>query len=138
MGVRTMSSVLDQLGSLVSDGVGQLEYKHELAVSAFTNDIALRMQEQGVSQSDLARLLDVSRARVSQLMQHVSSPTLRTMVEVAHALGCDVTPGVAPCGFRPARLYVADGGKNIATYRETKRLSESLGERPVKREMVAV
>jgi len=34
-------------------------------------------------------------------MQHKSSPTLRTMVEVATALGCEVTPGVVPCGFRP-------------------------------------
>ena len=78
------------------------EYKHELAISAFTNDVARVMDEKGVSQSELARRLGVSRARVSPLMQHTSSPTLRTMVEVAIALGCEVTPGVAPCGLRPA------------------------------------
>jgi transcriptional regulator with XRE-family HTH domain len=77
------------------------EYKHELAISAFTNDVARVMDKKGVTQSELARRLGVSRARVSQLMQHKSSPTLRTMVEVANALGCEVSPGVAPCGFRP-------------------------------------
>lgn len=91
-----MSDLLEQLDGLVADETALAEYKHELAISAFTNDVARMMDEQGVSQSELARRLGVSRARVSQLMQHKSSPTLRTMVEVAAALGCDVSLGVAP------------------------------------------
>lgn len=86
-----MSSVLNELQSLISDEADRVEYKHELAISAFTNDVARLMSEQGISQSELARRLGVSRARVSQLMQHRSSPSLRTMVEVADALGCDVS-----------------------------------------------
>ncbi|MBE3034407.1 MAG: XRE family transcriptional regulator, partial [Actinobacteria bacterium] len=74
------------------------EYKHELAISAFTNAVARVMDDKGVSQSELARRLGVSRARVSQLMQHKSSPTLRIMVEVATSLGCEVSLGVAPGG----------------------------------------
>jgi len=97
-----------------SSEASQVEYKHELAISAFTNAIARLMTEQGLSQSDLARRLGVSRARVSRLLQHKSSPTLRTMVQIANALGCDVVPNVAPCGLRPARPFVADGGKTIA------------------------
>jgi transcriptional regulator with XRE-family HTH domain len=89
------------MGDLVSDETSQAEYQHELAISAFTNAVARVMDEKGVSQSELAPRLGVSRARVSQLMQHKSSPTLPTMVEVATALGCEVTPGVVPCGFRP-------------------------------------
>src|SRR5450759_1803546 len=106
-----MTDLLNQLDDLVSDERDQVEYKHELAISSFTNDIARIMADQGVSQSDLARRLDVSRARVSQLMQHKSSPTLRTMVEVALALDCEVTPVLAPRGLRPARFLVADGGR---------------------------
>jgi DNA-binding phage protein len=95
-----MSDILDQLDELISDKASQAAYKHELALSAFTNEIARLMSEQRVSQSELARRLGVSRARVSQLLQHKSSPTLRTMVQVARALGCDIVPGVAPFGFR--------------------------------------
>jgi transcriptional regulator with XRE-family HTH domain len=84
-----MSDLLEQLDELVSDHDDQVEYRHELAISAFTNDVAGLMAARGVSQSELARRLGVSRARVSQLMQHRSSPTLRTMVEVAAALGCE-------------------------------------------------
>lgn len=102
-----MADLLGQLDDLLVDERAQVAYKHELAISSFTNDIARRMADQGVSQSELARRLGVSRARVSQLMRHTSSPTLRTMVEVAAALGCDVSPGVAPSGFRRPKLYVA-------------------------------
>lgn len=136
---RSMSTnLLDDLNDLISDETAQVEYKHELAISAFTNDLARFMGDQSVSQSELARRLGVSRARVSQLMQHKSSPTLRTMVEVANALGCDIAPGLAPCGFRPARLYVADGGKTVAGYSQTRHLSDAMKNRVVSAERIAV
>jgi transcriptional regulator with XRE-family HTH domain len=136
---RSMStSLLDDLNGLISDESAQIAYKHELAMSAFTNDIARLAADQGLSQSELARRLGVSRARVSQLMQHKSSPTLRTMVEWAHVFGCDVTPALAPCGFRPARLFVADGGKTTAGYRQTKKLTDVMMNRAVTAERIAV
>jgi transcriptional regulator with XRE-family HTH domain len=98
-----MSDLLGQLDDLVSEETSQAEYKHELAISAFTNAVARVMDDKGVSQSELARRLGVSRARVSQLMQHKASPTLRTMVEMATALGCDVALGVVPRGVRPSQ-----------------------------------
>jgi DNA-binding phage protein len=94
-----MSDQFGPLDDLVADESSQAEYRHEIAISAFTNDVARLMYEQGVSQSELARRLGVSRARVSQLLQHKSSPTLRTMVEVAAALGYKVSPVVVPRGL---------------------------------------
>ncbi len=132
-----MSDLLGQLDDLVADESSQAEYRHEIAISAFTNDVARVMADNGVSQSELARRLGVSRARVSQLLQHTSSPTLRTMVEVAAALGCDVSPVVAPRGFRPVRLCVADGGKAVPGYRATRRLSDTL-KGPIPTDQVAV
>jgi len=99
-----MGDLLGQLDDLVSDEASQAEYRHELAISAFTNAVARVMDDLGVSQSELARRLGVSRARVSQLLQHKSSPTLRTMVEVATALGCEVTLVVTPGGSPSCRL----------------------------------
>jgi transcriptional regulator with XRE-family HTH domain len=126
-----MTNLIDELDDLVSDDASHIEYKHELAISSFTNDIARRMREQGVSQADLARRLGVSRARVSQLLQHASSPTLRTMVEVAHALGCETAVSIPPCGFRAVHLFVADGGKTFAGYsRATEREGVYAGQRP--------
>lgn len=90
------TDLLSELSGLVSSDSEQIEYAHELALSALTNDIARIMRDQGVSQSELARRLGVSRARVSQLMCHKSSPTLHTVVEVARALGCDMTVTIVP------------------------------------------
>jgi transcriptional regulator with XRE-family HTH domain len=133
-----MSDLLGQLDDLISDESSQVEYKHEIAISAFTNEVARLMTEHGISQAALARRLGVSRARVSQLLQHTSSPTLRTMVEVADALGCELSPVVTPKGFRPVRLCVADGGKAVPGYRETRRLSETLKGREMPTDGVAV
>lgn len=132
-----MRDLLGQLDDLVSDESSQAEYRHEIAISAFTNDVARVMTDQGVSQSELARRLGVSRARVSQLLQHASSPTLRTMVEVAAALECEVSPVVAPRGFRAVRLCVADGGKAVPGYRAVRRLRDAL-KGPIPTDPVAV
>ncbi len=89
-----MSDLRTRLDALIEDDAGRVAYEHERAVSAFTNDAARIMREQGISQADLARRLGVSRARVSQLLQHRSSPTLSTMALVAHALGSRLTVGL--------------------------------------------
>lgn len=120
-----MSDLLDELNDLISSEADEIEYKHELAISAFTNEMARRMGELRVSQSELARRLGVSRARVSQLMQHKASPTLRTIVEVAHALGCEVAPNLVPRGFRPIRFSIADGGKSVVGYSEKRRVGQA-------------
>ncbi|MBE0416534.1 MAG: helix-turn-helix transcriptional regulator [Coriobacteriia bacterium] len=107
-----MSDLLNELEQLLPDAQSRAEYRHELAISTFTNAVSRRMADEGVSQAELARRLGVSRARVSQLLQHTSSPTLRTMVEVASALGCEVVPVVAPCGQGPGPASGAGGRRS--------------------------
>jgi len=95
--VKGMSTRLfDELKGLVADDEARAEYRHELAMSAFTNGLARIMTDQRVSQAELARRLGVSRARVSQIMQHRCSPTLRTMIQLTGALGCELSVVIAP------------------------------------------
>ena len=115
-----MNDLLGQLHDLVSDESSQIEYRHELAISSFTHDVARVMFEKGISQSELARRMGVSRARVSQLMQHRSSPTLRTMVQVAEALGCNVIPVVVPAVATQAAETEA-AGSAAASQRRARR-----------------
>jgi transcriptional regulator with XRE-family HTH domain len=117
--VVSMSDRLkNELESLITGEAGRLEYTHELALSSFTNDIARIMRAQSVSQAELARRLGVSRARISQLMQHKSSPTLRTMLEVSHALGCRLEVNITSQmhttyvhAAKSERLAVRESGK---------------------------
>jgi transcriptional regulator with XRE-family HTH domain len=100
-----MSELHAQFERLIADAPARLEYEHELALGRFTESLARTLTERGLTQSDLARILSVSRARVSQVMRHESSPTLRTMVEMAAALGCDIETRLV------ARDAVAEEGR---------------------------
>jgi transcriptional regulator with XRE-family HTH domain len=131
------TSLFDELNELVSDVTSKVEYKHELALSTFTNNLARLMHEKSMSQSDLARQLGISRARVSQVMKHASSPTLRTMVQLANAFDCDVSPALVPCGFRAIHLSVADGGKTVAGYSQTRQISTAMKGRAVNADRIA-
>lgn len=93
-----MTDIRSEFDELVSGEYGRLEYSHESALSDFTNSVARQMKLKGLTQSDLARSIGVSRARISQVMKHQSSPTLRTMMRIADALDCTVHIGLEqPC-----------------------------------------
>lgn len=83
-----MSEIGDQFADLSSEPAALIERDHELVMTMFTHQVALILEDRDITQAELARLLGVSRARVSQMMRHRSSVTVRTMVEVAAALGC--------------------------------------------------
>ncbi len=58
--------------------------------------IARRMQEQNVTKAELARRLGKSRAYVTQMLSGTTNLTLRTLAEVAYALGAEVKLEAAP------------------------------------------
>lgn len=66
------------------------EFLAVLAAEVFSGKICIAMEEQGVSQSELARRLGVSRQHISAFMADPGNPTLETMVRMAHALGLSV------------------------------------------------
>jgi transcriptional regulator with XRE-family HTH domain len=81
------------------------EYHFFRSSDQFVAQIAIAMDEQGVSQSELARRLGVSRQHISAFMADPGNPTMQTMVEMAHALGLrlniELTPAEAPADEAP-------------------------------------
>ncbi|MFO8082441.1 MAG: helix-turn-helix transcriptional regulator [Armatimonadota bacterium] len=67
-----------------------------LAAERVSAQIAIAMDEQGVSQAELARRLGVSRQHISAFLADPGNPTLKTMVDMAHALGLRVNVELAP------------------------------------------
>lgn len=63
------------------------EFLAGFAAEVFADEICHAMEEQGVTQSELARRLGVSRQHISAFMADPGNPTLQTMVQMAHALG---------------------------------------------------
>jgi transcriptional regulator with XRE-family HTH domain len=79
----------------------------ETLVTGASEMIARLMAEQNVSKADLARSLNKSRAWVTQLLSGKANMTVRTLAEVAHALGAEVK-----LNAQPVRWKV--GGKPLA------------------------
>ncbi|MFP4249227.1 MAG: helix-turn-helix domain-containing protein [Armatimonadota bacterium] len=67
-----------------------------LAAERVSAQIAIAMDEQGVSQAELARRLGVSRQHISAFMTDPGNPTLQTIVRMAHALGLRVNVELTP------------------------------------------
>ena len=62
--------------------------------SAFLRQILLRMKELGVSQTELARRMNVSRPYITKVLSHDVNFSFRTASKLANALKMDFLPGL--------------------------------------------
>lgn len=72
------------------------EYAFFRAVDRIVDRICIAMDEQDVSQSELARRMGVSRQHISAFMADPGNPTVRTLVQMAHALDLEVDIELRP------------------------------------------
>ena len=82
--------------SLEEEFIDDPQYAFFRASDRFVARIAIAMDEQGVSQAELARRLGVSRQHISAFMTDPGNPTLQTIVRMAHALGLTVNIELEP------------------------------------------
>ena len=75
-----------------------VEYWTETAITDFTEELCRRMDEQGVSRTELARRIDSSQAYVTKLLRGNVNFTLSTMTKLARALDTVVRVHLAPEG----------------------------------------
>ena len=67
------------------------EYQAECAIVEFTENIARRMDELGISRSELARRLDTSPAYVTKILRGNANFTLKSMARISTALETTLT-----------------------------------------------
>jgi transcriptional regulator with XRE-family HTH domain len=83
------------------------EFRRLVAVEALVAEasevIAGLMAKQNLSKADLARRLNKSRAWVTQLLSGKANMTVRTLAEVAHTLGAEVTLQAQARSWTPGR-----------------------------------
>lgn len=97
-------SFADMLEQQFAEDMRDPEYLRELLLWDLTEQIAVAMEEQGVSRADLAQRLGVSRQYVTKVLNGMPNLTLRTMVEIAAALGRQVRIGLeVPAQATPPR-----------------------------------
>jgi transcriptional regulator with XRE-family HTH domain len=83
-------STKTQYEILMEDPEFQKELTIESLVLEASGIIAALMAEQGVTKADLARKLSKSPPWITQLLSGNANMTVRTLAEVAHALGAEV------------------------------------------------
>ena len=64
--------------------------------SVFLRTILLRMKELGVSQTELAKRMDVSRPYITKVLHQDVNITFRTAAKLANALKMDFFPDLRP------------------------------------------
>lgn len=71
-------------------------YRQEGFILGVTEQIWEAMEKSGQSKADLAKRLDCSKAHVTNVLSGSRNMTLRTLSDMADALGCEVTVKIAP------------------------------------------
>jgi len=81
---------------LIQDPEARKQLATESLVLEATETVIELMQDQNVTKAELARRLGRSRAFVTQLLDGRANMTLKTLAEVAQALGRELSIAVKP------------------------------------------
>ncbi len=93
-----MADTSPNLRTLFEDLEHDAEYQAECAIVEFTENIARRMDELGISRSELARRLDTSPAYVTKILRGNANFTLKSMARISLALDSALTTHLQPEG----------------------------------------
>ena len=80
--------------------------------SAFLRQILLRMKELGVSQTDLAKRMKVSRPYITKVLRQDVNFSFRTAAKLARALQMDFTPELRERG---EENFLVDDNRKAST-----------------------
>ncbi len=72
---------------ILSDPEARRTYEEELLLGEATENVTALLRSLGISQRELSRRLDVSEARVSQIVSGAENLTLRSLAALGWALG---------------------------------------------------
>jgi len=84
------------------------EFLTEEKILDFTERVVLEMGKMEITRAQLANSLGKSKAFVTKLLKGDANMTIKTMVTVAQALGCNLHLDLYPKGFYAKTLYARD------------------------------
>lgn len=90
--MKTGTWFTDKLNEFETD----LEFRTEEVIIEFTEKVVAAMRERDMSRVELAQRLGVSKAFVTKLLNGNPNLTIRTMVSLAAALGCELLVDIQP------------------------------------------
>lgn len=79
----------DQLSSLWSDSLTDVDFRFELKAQAVAVELAEAFAKTGMSQQELADRLGWKKSRVSKVLHGASNLTLKTLFQICESMGGD-------------------------------------------------
>jgi transcriptional regulator with XRE-family HTH domain len=108
------------------------KYWVEYLKLVFSEDVGRLMDDQDVSQAELARKLDVSRAYITRLFRGTFNPTLETLAKVALALNARVAVHLHPMQTTACWSDLPVWSRALTAYTQAvERPTERWSEKPV-------
>jgi transcriptional regulator with XRE-family HTH domain len=92
----------------LEEAEGTFEYKLESLELEVIEKILEIMEAKGISRSELAHRLGVSKAAVSKLFNNGSNMTLKRLLTISEALDHDLTVNLVPSGHEVENKVVRD------------------------------
>ncbi len=98
---------------LVDEFKDDADFRTETAILDFTEKMIRTMKDRHISRADLARRLGVSKAFITKLLNGNANLTIKTMVAIAGAIGCELNFDICPNGFTVARIFYVSSTPDI-------------------------
>ena len=89
-----------------------LEFKLNTLELEITEGIIKEMEKKSITRTELAERLGVSKAYISKFLNYGSNVTIKKLIEIAHALDCDVD-----IPLKPKKIEVRKDLGTLATIR---------------------
>ena len=83
------------------------EFLTEEKILEFTERVIIEMEKKNINRVQLATAMGNSKAFVTKLLKGNANMTVKTMVAVAHALGCNLHIDLYPKGFKAKTFSVS-------------------------------
>lgn len=99
-------------GDLIDKYRDDLEYRIEAAILEFNEKIVTHMEANSISRAELSRRLGVSKAFVTKMLNGNPNLTIKTMMSVADALGCELNLEIYPKGDKSKNCKEKDKVRN--------------------------
>lgn len=118
----------DDLGDFFStaeEDRRSLDYKLESAMLSFNSQVINRLDELGLTRTQLAERLDVKPPMISRMLNGNTNYTLKTMVSIASALDCEFDVRIPPVGFKAVSFYVSSSAVSCDVQLPVQTSSES-------------
>lgn len=104
-----------------------VEFQTEEAILEITERIVQIMESKGINRVKLANLLGVSKAFTTKLLNGNPNLTIKSMVSIAHALGCELDIDMCPKGFETRKFYIKQSSKKVDISQFTEEVTVPLG-----------